>query len=45
MTRFNVKIKAAQETELNGAGPEIPDEALHQLEEKPDSLTEHDVPI
>ena len=38
MTRINVKIKAAQETELNGAGPDIPDEALHQLEEKLDSL-------
>ena len=32
MTRINVKIKAGQETELNGAGPDIPDEALHQLE-------------
>ena len=36
MTRINVKIKAGQETELNGAGPDIPDEALHQLEEKLD---------
>ena len=45
MTRINVKIKAAQETELNGAGPDIPDEALHQLEEKLDSLTENDVLI
>ncbi len=32
MTRINVKIKAGQETELNGAGPDIPDEAMHQLE-------------
>ena len=45
MTRINVKIKAGQETELNGAGPNIPDEALHQLEEKLDSLTENDVLI
>ena len=45
MTRINVKIKAAQETELNGAGPDIPDEALHQLEEKLDGLTENDVLI
>ena len=45
MTRINVKIKAGQETELNGAGPEIPDEALHQLEEKLDGLTENDVLI
>ena len=45
MTRINVKIKAEQETELNGAGPDIPDEALHQLEEKLDGLTENDVLI
>ena len=45
MTRINVKIKAAQETELNGAGPDIPDEALQELEEKLDSLTENDVLI
>ena len=45
MTRINVKIKAAQETELNGAGPDIPDEALHQLEEKLDGLTKNDVLI
>ena len=38
MTRINVKIKAAQETELTGAGPDIPDEALQELEEKLDSL-------
>ena len=45
MTRINVKIKAGQETELNGAGPDIPDEALHQLEEKLDKLTGDDVLI
>ena len=45
MTRINVKIKAAQETELNGAGPEIPEAALQELEEKLDSLTENDVLI
>ena len=45
MTRINDKIKAGQETELNGAGPDIPDEALHQLEEKLDGLTENDVLI
>ena len=27
MTRINVKIKAGQETELNGAGPDIPESA------------------
>ncbi len=32
MTRINVKIKAGQETELNGAGPDIPESAMQQLE-------------
>ena len=32
MTRINVKIKAGQETELNGAGPDIPESAMEQLE-------------
>ncbi len=45
MTRINVKIKAGQETELNGAGPDIPESALHQLEEKLDSLNEDDILI
>ena len=43
MTRINVKIKAGQETALNGAGPAIPASALHALEEKLDALTENDV--
>ena len=34
MTRINVKIKAGQETELNGAGPDIPEDAMRALEEK-----------
>ena len=45
MTRINVKIKADEETELNGAGPAIPASALQQLEEKLDVLTENDVLI
>ena len=45
MTRINVKIKASEETELNGAGPAIPASALQQLEEKLDALTENDVLI
>ena len=45
MTRINVKIKAGEETELNGAGPAIPASALHALEEKLDALTENDVLI
>ena len=45
MSRINVKIKAGEETELNGAGPAIPASALHALEEKLDALTENDVLI
>lgn len=45
MTRINVKIKAAQETELNGAGPAIPESALRQLEAKLDALVPGDVLI
>ena len=40
MTRINVKIKAGQETELNGAGPAIPESALQQLEAQLDKLAE-----
>lgn len=45
MTRINVKIKAGQETELNGAGPEIPESAMEALEQKLDGLKEDDVLI
>ena len=45
MTRINVKIKAGQETELNGAGPAIPESALQQLETQLDKLTEGDILI
>ncbi len=45
MTRINVKIKAGQETELNGAGPDIPERAMQQLEEKLDALNENDILI
>ena len=45
MTRINVKIKAGQETELNGAGPDIPESAMQQLEEKLDKLNENDILI
>ena len=45
MTRINVKIKAGQETELNGAGPTIPESAFHALEEKLDALQKDDVLI
>ena len=45
MTRINVKIKAGQETELNGAGPDIPESAMQQLEEQLDALGEGDILI
>ena len=44
MTRINVKIKAGQETELNGAGPDIPESAMEQLEAQLDKLAEGDQP-
>ena len=45
MTRINVKIKAGQEAELNGAGPDIPESAVRQLEEQLDALNENDILI
>ena len=43
LTRINVKIKAGQETEINGAGPAIPAAALEQLFAKLDRLQSGDV--
>ena len=43
MTRINVKIKGAEETELNGAGPQITPEAMGQLYRKLDALLPGDV--
>ena len=45
MTRINVKIKAGTETELNGAGPAIPESAMQQLEAKLDTLQKEDILI
>ena len=45
MTRINVKIKAGQETELNGAGPNIPESAMQALETKLAALQKDDVLI
>ena len=45
MTRINVKIKAGQETELNGAGPDIPEGAMQALETKLDRLQKDDILI
>lgn len=42
-SRINVKIKAAEETELNGQGPGIPENALAQLYEKLDKLQDGDI--
>lgn len=41
-SRINVKIKAAEETELNGQGPDIDDKALSALFEKLDRLSDGD---
>ena len=38
-TRINVKIKSDEETELNGQGPRITDEALDELFEKLDKIS------
>lgn len=43
LTRINVKIKAGQETEINGQGPDISAAALEQLFAKLDRLEEGDV--
>ena len=43
LTRVNVKIKAEQETEINGAGPAIPAAALEELFARLDRLRSGDV--
>ena len=43
MTRINVKVKDGQETELNGVGPVIPDEAMQALQQKLAALQPQDV--
>ncbi|MDL0436130.1 MULTISPECIES: 1-phosphofructokinase [unclassified Niallia] len=42
-TRINVKVKAADETELNAAGPAISEEKLAELKEKISKLTSEDM--
>lgn len=44
-SRINVKIKSGEETELNGQGPEISDEALEELYAKLDELKDGDTII
>lgn len=43
MTRINVKIKAEEETEINGIGPVIAPEDMEQLYAKLDAITAEDV--
>ena len=43
LTRINVKIKAGEETEINGQGPAIPAAALEELFHKLDRLQNGDV--
>lgn len=44
-SRINVKIKSAEETELNGQGPDIDEKAIKALFEKLDKLTDGDTLI
>ena len=44
-SRINVKIKSAEETELNGQGPDIDDEAVNKLFAKLDKLQDGDTLI
>lgn len=41
-TRINIKIKSGGETEINGQGPDIPQEALEELMRKLDALKDGD---
>jgi 1-phosphofructokinase len=43
MSRINVKIKAEEETEINGQGPDISGEEIQALFQKLDELTEGDM--
>ncbi|WP_075721151.1 1-phosphofructokinase [Roseburia sp. 499] len=42
-SRINIKLRAKEETEINGQGPEISKEALEQLYQKLDAMTSEDV--
>lgn len=43
MSRINVKLKSNEESEINGQGPEVNNEALEELYKKLDSLKEDDI--
>ena len=42
-TRINIKIKSNEETEINGSGPDISEEKLHELFNKLSKLEEDDI--
>lgn len=42
MSRINVKLKSNEESEINGTGPDIDEEALNKLFKKLDTLKEED---
>lgn len=44
-TRINVKVKSAEETDINGQGPHIDDKAISALFEKLDALSDGDTLI
>lgn len=44
-SRINVKIKASEETEINGQGPHIDDKAIKKLSDKLEKLSEGDTLI
>lgn len=44
-SRINVKIKATEETELNGQGPNIPEEKIQELFQKFDEIKDEDTII
>lgn len=43
MSRINVKLKSGEESEINGMGPDINNEALNDLYEKLDKLKDEDI--
>lgn len=43
LTRINVKLKSDEESEINGAGPNIPLDALKQLYQQLDKLQDQDI--
>lgn len=42
-SRINVKVKSAEETEINGQGPKVTDEDINKLYEKLDHISDGDI--